>query len=440
MGVAGLAADLALGNAIDLDARLDELDRRLAEPAPADDRPGWLRDAERQVPIVAVTGTNGKTTTTRLCSHILRLSGRRVGWTTTSGVVIEGEEVLAGDYTGPQGAHRVLSTPGLDVAVLETARGGILLRGLAYESNDVGVFLNVSNDHLGLLGVQTLETLAQTKATVVRVTRPEGYAVLNADDPLVRGVAGGLRARILYFSRSDDNPTLTNHVAAGGAALHVQDGRFVLSGEGKSADLVALDEIPMTLGGRAPHMTENALAAAAAGIGFGLEPIEVAAGLRTFRNTPEQNAGRLNVFDLDGLTVIVDYAHNESGLEHLLRLGRALAHDGSRLIAVVGTAGDRGDDALRAIGRTAGTLADGVVIKETQRYLRGRSSATEMSRLMEDGVRTAGNASCRVEASELAGVEVALEESRAGDVVAVMCIEQLAEVLALLTARGRLVS
>ena len=434
-----LVADVALGVEMNLEERQAELSR-LHGTRFSDDEPGYVRDADRNIPILGVTGTNGKTTTTRLCAHILRIAGRRVGWTTTAGVFIDGVQVLDGDYTGPQGAHRVLAEPGLDVAVLETARGGILLRGLAYESNDVAVLLNVSSDHLGLLGIRTVEGLAEVKSIVLRVTRAEGFAVLNADDPLVRGIAGGLRARLLYFSRDATNPTILNHVATGGAGLAVVGGSMVLHRDGRQTHIVQLGEVPMTFAGRAPHMVENALGAAAACLSLGVGEADVAAGLRSFRNTPEQNGGRLNVFDVDGVTVIVDYAHNEAGLEHLLRLGRAMVGDGGRLVAVIGTAGDRSDESLRTIGKIAGSLGDEVVIKETQRYLRGRATAAEMSKLMAAGVEIGGNAPWRVEATEIAGLESALNDRRRGDVVALMCIEQLAEVLGLLSSSGRLAS
>jgi cyanophycin synthetase len=434
--IAQFTVDLAMGEQIDHGAQLAAITRTVSAPPSMDDAPGYLRDADRNVPILGITGTNGKTTTTRLCAHILRLSGRRVGWTSTSGVYIDGEQVLEGDYTGPQGAHRVLAEPGLDVAVIESARGGILLRGLAYESNDAGVFLNVSGDHLGLLGVRSVEVLAQVKATVVRVTRPEGYAILNADDPLVRGVAGGLRSRIFYFSQDGENPAVLNHVAAAGSALVVADGVVVLHREGKRATVVELTEVPMTFGGRAAHMVENALGAVAACLALGLTAAEVANGLRSFRNSPEHNLGRLNVFDIDGVTVIVDYAHNEAGLEQLLRLGRTFVREGGTLVAVVGSAGDRQDESVRALGKIAATFGDEVVIRGTERYLRGRASAEELTTLIADGVASGGRVPVSIEPTELAGLEVALRGRRAGDVVALMCFEQQSAVLELLASRG----
>jgi cyanophycin synthetase len=437
--IARLAADLALGDVPDLAERTTTIARLAKERPVPGDQPEFVRDAQRTIPIIGVTGTNGKTTTTRLCAHVLRSTGRRVGWTTTAGVFIDGECVLAGDYTGPQGAHRVLGEPGLDAAILETARGGILLRGLAYESNDVGVFLNVSPDHLGLLGIHSVDGLAQVKATVVRVTKPGGRVVLNADDPLVRGVAGSARAPVLYVSRDPESPTIRNHVSAGGSALVVDRGAIVLVRDGARQRVIDLTDVPITFAGRATHMVENTLCAAAACLAFGLTEQQVAAGLASFRNSPELNRGRLNVFDVDGATVIVDYAHNEAGLEGLLNLARTLVRDDGRLVAVIGSAGDRTDDALRGLGRIAGEMSDEVVIKETQRYLRGRATATEMSRLMLDGV-AATHGTAHVEPTELDGLKAALVGRNPGDVVALMCIEQLDDVLAMLVERGRLVS
>ena len=225
LGLARLLADAATGEDVDLPTGIEHL-RELLNPESddADDRPGMIRDEDRTIPVVAVTGTNGKTTTTRLIAHILRGVGRKVGWTSTVGVFIEGEMVLEGDYTGPAGAWRVLREPGLDVAVLETARGGILLRGMACQSNDISVMINVSGDHLGLHGVQTVEGLAEVKGVVLRTTRPDGWVVLNADDPLVRAQAAGLHAPIIWVTQDPENPTVVAHRHAGGRAVVVEDG------------------------------------------------------------------------------------------------------------------------------------------------------------------------------------------------------------------------
>ena len=418
---------------------LDPL-RALAEGLMAPgDAPQVVADDERSIPIIGITGTNGKTTTTRLTAHVLQRSGRKVGWSSSTGVYIEGEQVLSGDYTGPAGARRVLSEPEVEVAVLETARGGILLRGLAYESNDVSIFINVSGDHLDLHGVRTVEGLAEVKATVVRVTRPEGYAVLNADDPLVRGVAGSIRASPFWVAKDLHNPTIVGHVAAGGRALFVRDGVMMHVERGEESPVVAVADVPMTFGGRAPHMIENALSGAAACLALGLTVEEVREGLTSFRNSPEQNTGRLNVFDIDGVTVIIDYAHNEAGLGNLLAFGRAYLGEGARLTSIIGTAGDRTDNALRAIGRIAAAGSDRVIVKETTKYQRGRDVA-DMNQLFLAGIREGKDVPHQVEPDELHAIDAALADAKAGDVVAMMCIEQVPDVQAKLADLGRSIS
>ena len=439
LAVARLVAAVATGEDVDLVAEADRLPASLAGDDPAD-RPQVLRDADRAIPIVGVTGTNGKTTTTRLIAHILRGTGRKVGWTTTAGVYIEGEMVLEGDYTGPTGARRVLSEPGLDVAVLETARGGILLRGLAYESNDVGVFINVSGDHLNLHGIRSVEGLARVKAVVVRVTRSSGYAVLNADDARVRSVASTVHASHFWVTQDAENPTVLAHVAAGGRALLVREGTIVDAHGEVEQPLVHVADVPLTFGGRARHMIENALCAAAACLGLGVEWKAVAAGLTSFGTEPEHNPGRLHVYDVNGATVILDYAHNEVGLTHLLELARSYRGEGGRLTTIIGTAGDRTDEALRELGRLAGEASDRVVVKETRRYLRGRSSPAEMNALFLEGIAAAGDTPHEVAPDELTGLDAGLRDLAPGDVVAMMCIEEGPAARDRVGALGRLIA
>ncbi len=434
LGVAKILAGLVTGDGLEPGAT-DHLKSLLSNPPDEQDRPGFLRDSERTVPIIATTGTNGKTTTTRLIVHILRRTGRRVGWSSSTGVFIEGTQVLEGDYTGPTGALRVLQDPEVDVAVLETARGGILLRGLAYESNDVGVFTNISPDHLNLHGIRTVEGLADVKATVLRVTRADGYAVLNADDPLVVALNGTLRARPFLISRQHDNPHVAAHRQQGGTTLVAENGAVSLTMNGTETRIIDLAEIPMTFGGRAGHMIENALCGAAACLGLGLSVEQVAEGLASFRNSPEQNTGRLNVYDINGVTVIVDYAHNEAGLKNLLEFGRGYRQASGRLVSIIGTAGDRTDDALRAIGTMAAKASDRVIVKRTSKYLRGRP-VEEMDRLFQEGIQAGNGETAPIEPSERDALRAALTEARPGDVITMMCIEQVTEVQRDLSAQG----
>lgn len=435
LGIGEALAAVATGEAVDLRAEADRLRVLLAE-RDEDDAPLLVRDADRRRPIVAVTGTNGKTTTTRLIAHILAGAGLRPGWATTAGVYIDGDKVLDGDYSGPSGARTVLEAPDVDVAVLETARGGILLRGLAYESNDVAVFTNVSADHLGLQGIQTVEGLAKVKSLVVRVTRADGWAVLNADDPLVRGAAAGIRAGRFWISQEPDNPHVTADLADGGRALLVRDGTIVEARGDQEQPLLAVEEIPIAFGGVARHMIENALCAAAACLALGRAPAEVAAGLRSFGTDPAHNPGRNEVFRLGGGTVVVDYAHNEIGLTQLLTLARTLTGPAGRLTAVIGSAGDRDDGMIRGLGRIAGTLADAVVLKGTERYLRGRADAAEILALLAAGVAEGGGEPPASAPTELVAIDLALDAMGPGDVVAVMSFEDTAATLARVEARG----
>ena len=427
-------AAVATGEAVDLRAEADRLRGVLAEHD-ADDAPLLLRDADRRLPIVAVTGTNGKTTTSRLIAHILAGAGLRPGWATTAGVYVAGEKVLDGDYSGPAGARTVLAA-GVDVAVLETARGGILLRGLAYESNDVAVFTNVSSDHLGLQGIHTVDGLAKVKSVVVRVTQADGWAVLNADDPLVRGAAAGIRAGRFWVTQEPDNPHVVADLADGGRALLVRDGTIVEVRGDRERPLLPVAEVPIAFGGTARHMLENALCAAAAGLALGRSPEEVAAGLRSFGTDPAHNPGRNEVIHVGGGTVVVDYAHNEIGLTQLLALARTLTGPGGRLTAVVGSAGDRDDATITALGRVAGELADIVVLKGTEKYLRGRADAAEILALLAAGVAAGGGEPAATAPSEATAIDLALDAMAPGDVVAVMSFEDAAAARARVEARG----
>jgi cyanophycin synthetase len=433
--IAGLVVRATLGDEIDFALAASQI-AGMAESFEDSDRPEMILDAERAIPTIGITGTNGKTTTTRLLAHIVSTAGKRPGWCSTAGVYIDGECVLEGDYTGPAGARRVLLDPGVDVAVLETARGGILLRGLGYESNDVSVFTNISADHLGLLGIETVEGLATVKQTVIAVTQPTGHSVLNIDDPLVWASREATRATVFAVSPRGENREIEAHIDLGLPALTIAAGQLLFWQYGESQPIVRIDEIPITYGGRAAHMVENALCATAAAIalGIGIEPIATA--LRTFTSSAESNPGRLNAYQLNGATVLLDYAHNEAGLTHLLNLAQGLVHGTGIVRAVIGAAGDRTDESIVEIGRLAGTLSGEVYIRETVKYLRGRENNAELNALYIRGLEAAQVGSARIFPSELDAIKAAVADAAAGDVIATMSYEQGAEARAWLVEQG----
>jgi len=352
--------------------------------------PTMIRDAERRIPVVSISGTNGKTTVTRMIAHVLGRAGQRVGMTTSDGIVVDGRMVEPGDWTGPGGATAILGRGDVDVAVLETARGGILLRGVGYQSNEASVLTNVSSDHLDLQGIHTLQELTAAKATICRITKPDGWVVLNADDPHVAAVAGLVHGRVALFSlESEPPPVLRAHLERGGRACVVQNGILVEVEARETRPVVSIDEIPATLGGLARHNVANALAAVAGARAMGATIGQVADGLRDFTPSADRSPGRLNVFRHGSRVVIVDFAHNEAGLEALLDVADGIAAGGAArtwpVTIIVGTAGDRPDDTIRGIGRIAARRAQRVVIKETPSYLRGRDPR-ELIALLRAGI------------------------------------------------------
>ncbi len=424
--------ELIGGDEIDL-AELGERIAAIRNSAPASaDRPAMIHDDQRAALTIAVTGTNGKTTTTRLLAHIFRTAGQRVGWSSSSGVYINGEEVLSGDYSGPRGAERVLTDPDVDIAITETARGGILLRGIVCQSVDVSVFTNISADHLDLQGVRTVEGLAWTKGLVTRITRPDGYAVLNGSDPLIMDATRGIDAQKFLVSRDPDASELVEHGALGGLVMTVVDDNMTLIETGIPTTVMPVAEIPITSGGAAGFMVENSLFAAAAALAAGATMTQVREGLKTFRNTPEMNPGRLNVFERDGAKVIVDFAHNEAGLAALLEFAQSLRSGSGQVIAIIGTAGDRTDASLIEIGRMATLSSDFVIAKNTTKYLRGRSPSELMDRYLQ-GIESGRNVPYETSDNELTAVIRALELARPGDVIAVMAHEYVSEIGALFT-------
>ena len=376
-----------------------------------------------RIPIVAITGTNGKTTTSRMVAHILKMSGRRVGFTTTDGIYIDGERVLKGDMTGPWSARVVLRDPTVEAAVLETARGGILREGLGFDRCDVGCVLNVSSDHLGLRGVNTLEDLAYVKRLVLEVVRKEGFSVMNADDPLVAKMADDADGQHVWFSMDPQNPIVREHVRKGGIAGVLEEGlkgRMLTLYRGEQyIPLLWSHLIPATLEGAAMFNVQNALAAATMAFCLGLTLEQIRQGLRTFDNSFYQAPGRCNVYDQHPFRVIVDYAHNPAAMEAMAGLVAKLRK--KRSIGVIAAPGDRRDQDVQELGRIAGRAFDRLIVKE-DKGLRGRQPG-EVAELLRAAAAEAGNTDVEIVLDEITAVNRALAEGERDDLVVIFADE-----------------
>lgn len=380
------------------------------------------RGVRSRIPVIAVTGTNGKSTVGRMIAHVLQAEGRTVGLTNTSGVYVDGERIRAGDASGPRSARMVLSDPVIDVAVLECARGGILREGLAFDRCDVGCVLNVQPDHLGLKGVDTLEDLAKVKSVVAEAVSRRGLSVLNADDPLTLRMARHAGGRVCWFSMRGGAETpgfLLKHLAEGGAAVlyDAASGAIELHDRGERRRLAHAAELPSTLGGAAAFNVANSLAAAAACYGVGVPPERIGRALAGFTSSYEQNPGRLNICDRHGFRVIMDYAHNPDGLRALGGLVAAIRPAGGRTIAMISIPGDRRTQEIVAMGEISAGFFDEVVFRETPDN-RDRP-AGEVIRLLGEGALRSGADASRFRGvqKEEEAVAACLEAARPGDLV-----------------------
>ena len=367
-----------------------------------------------RIPIVAITGTNGKTTTTRLIAHILKNAGCTVGFTTTDGTYIGNQQIVAGDNTGPVSAQLVLKDPTVDVAVLETARGGIIRSGLGFDHCDIGVVLNIAADHLGLKDVNTLEDLARVKSVVPRAVSKKGFAVLNAEDDLVYKMKELVDGQVVCFSMDENNPNIKRRAERGRVSCVYENGYVtILKGKWKVRIEKVLN-IPLTYGGRAEFMIQNVLAATLACFVHGVSLEDLRTGLTTFNAGTAQTPGRLNFVEVGDVTVLMDYAHNPHGLRGLQKFISKLPNK-YRTVVMNGT-GDRRDDDIREFGRVAGDTFDRIVIR-TGHYLRGRDPE-DLHRLLQEGIAESSNTpTVRVIPEGRAAIHHAIKYGRKGELV-----------------------
>ncbi|HEY0545481.1 MAG TPA: cyanophycin synthetase [Pyrinomonadaceae bacterium] len=370
-----------------------------------------------RVPVIAVTGTNGKTTTTRLIAHIVKNSGKNVGFTTTEGIYIGNSLIQPGDNTGPISAQLVLKDPTVEIAVLETARGGIIRAGLGFDRCDIGVVLNVTVDHLGLKDIETIEDMARVKAVVPRAVGRSGHAVLNADDELVFAMREDTPGRVALFSMEEENPHIVEHTNDGGIACVFENGYVTLLKGKWKVRVEKVINIPLTYGGRAAFMIQNVLAATLAAFLQNISIEDIRVGLTTFVPSVAQTPGRLNLVEMGNFTVLIDFAHNPAGMEALQRF---VAKFPNKIkTGVIGGTGDRRDDDLQLYGRIAAQMFTSVIVREDD-DLRGRAPG-DSKRLVIEGIKSV-NPSMPIKEFNSApeAINHALNHARKGELLVVL--------------------
>ena len=382
-------------------------------------------DVDFDVPIVAVTGTNGKTTTAKLIAHTLKYSGKMVGFAGTTGVEIDGISIVSGDYSGPEGSSIVLREPTVDHAVLEVARGGIIRRGLGFDSCNVGVLLNVDEDHIGTDGVEDLEELALVKSTVIEIVKDSGVSVINADDPTVMGLKERARGQLILFSLYSDSEIIEQHRSSGGTVVVLQDGDVVIHSAEPSVHLLSVLEAPITLRGVATFNIANVLAAVAALHGLGIPADMIRAGVSTFHPSVTQNPGRMNLIDFITFKVLVDYGHNAPAIK---ALGSTLPHitKGRKIVVSHGT-GNRLDNHIKLFGTVLTDVYDHIIVADCDP--RDRSPG-ETPNLVRAGALEAGFAEDKVEVinDPMKAIDRAFSIVQSGDLIVVQ-VDEVAPML-----------
>lgn len=374
-----------------------------------------FKDIPKNIPLIAVTGTNGKTTTTRLIAYILSIAGYIVGMTTTSGIYIDGKCVFKGDTTGPKSALTVLMNKDIDAAVLETARGGMIREGLAYDLADVAVITNITEDHLGIDGVETIEDLAKVKALVGEAVKKDGYVVINGDDQMSLSILPRLKSNIITFSNDKDNEIMRVNINNGGYGIFVDEGNLIIQNSTDFEKLIDIKSIGITLEGILKYNIQNAMAACAAAVGLGIGYDIIRQGLKTFYCNSDQNPGRFNMYLIDDVTVILDYGHNIEGYKGVLDALKSIKHN--KLIGIIGVPGDRPDSHILDMGKCAGENFDYIFIKENKDG-RGRDKG-KVADLLEAGVLKTKfkKINVKIILEEKEAFKAALNFAKPGDIV-----------------------
>ncbi len=378
-----------------------------------------------RIPIVAVSGTNGKTTTTRLTAHIAKTAGYKVGFTTTDGIYIQNIMMQRGDCTGPASAEFVLKDPTVDFAVLECARGGILRAGLGFGTCDIGIITNIAADHLGLKDINTLEDMARVKSVVVEAVMPSGYAILNADDELVTNMAKGLSCKIAYFSMDEKNPLVKAHCEKGGLAAIAENGYITICKGNWKIRVEKIVNIPLTFRGKAVFMIQNILPAVLTGFirNFKIEDIRLA--LETFIPSPVQTPGRMNMFEFKKFNVMVDYAHNPAGFQAIARFLEKI--EAKPKIGIIAGVGDRRDEDILSLGTLAAKMFDEIIVRQ-DRNLRGRSEQ-EIIELMLKGIHAVDpSKKITVIPSEPEAIDYAFKNAKKGSFI-IICSDVVPDAL-----------
>ncbi|PTX14356.1 cyanophycin synthetase [Pontibacter mucosus] len=374
------------------------------------------RHAPARIPIIAVTGTNGKTTTTRLIAHMVKHKGFQVGYTTTEGIYIQDKLLEKGDTTGSYSAQFVLKDPTVNFAVLECARGGLLRSGLGFDQCDIGIVTNVSSDHLGLGDIHTLEELAQLKAVVPKSVSKDGYAILNADDDLVYAMAAEVSSKVAFFSMDENNPRILKHIAQGGLAAVFENGFISIFKNSYKIRIDRVADVPLTFGGKAKFNIENILAAVLAGYIAHFDIEDIKTSLRTFIPSPNKTPGRMNLFKFPTFEVLVDYAHNVGGLKAIGEYMSAL--EVSKKVGVVAAVGDRRQEDFYEIGRVSAEIFDEVIVR-LDSDLRGRKPEEILEPLLKGIADVDPAKAVRQIPEEMRAIASALENAEPGSIVAI---------------------